>query len=82
MENKNLFKGFARVEQYKETARDKAMREADMILRHVGSKYHLYMNRPLNIKSSRSIEVRGNMICATKRGYDILEEQYNIMSDL
>nr|DAI26909.1 MAG TPA: hypothetical protein [Caudoviricetes sp.] len=41
------------------------------------------MNKPLNIKPSRSIEVREdiNMIYATEKAYDKLKQQYNIVCD-
>lgn len=89
MEDKILFKGFTNNEtfiergEYKETELDKAKKEADMLLQAIGRRYCLYMNRPLGIKPSRSIEVREetNMIYATERAYNKLKEQYNIMCD-
>ena len=87
MEDKILFKGFTNNEtfikrgEYKETELDKAKKEADLLLQHIGRRYYLYMNRPLDIKPSRSIEVRENMICATKKAYDKLKQQYHIVCD-
>lgn len=89
MEDKILFKGFTNNEtfiergEYKETELDKAKKEADMLLQVIGRRFCLYMNRPLGIKPSRSIEVREdiNMIYATERAYNKLKQQYNIMCD-
>lgn len=87
MEDKILFKGFTNNEtfikrgEYKETELDKAKKEADLLLQHIGRRYYLYMNRPLDIKPSRSIEVRENMICATEKAYEKLQKQYHIVCD-
>ena len=89
MEDKILFKGFTNNEtfiergEYKETELDKAKKEAAMLLQAIGKRYCLYMNKPLAIKPSRSIEVREdiNMIYATERAYNKLKQQYNIMCD-
>lgn len=87
MEDKILFKGFTNNEtfikrgEYKETELDKAKKEADLLLQHIGRRYYLYMNKPLDIKPSRSIEVRENMICATEKAYEKLKQQYHIVCD-
>ena len=60
---------------------NKTKNEADLLLQHTGQRYYLYMNRPLDIKPSRSIEVRGNIICATKKAYEKLKQHYNIVCD-
>lgn len=62
---------------------NKAKKEADLLLQHTGQRYCLYMNKPLNIKPSRSIEVREdiNMIYATEKAYDKLKQQYRITCD-
>lgn len=87
MEDKILFKGFTNNEtfikrgEYKETELDKAKKEADLLLQSIGRRYYLYMNKPLDIKPSRSIEVRENMICATEKAYEKLKQQYHIVCD-
>lgn len=58
-----------------------AKKDADLVLFNTGQRYYLYMNRPLNIKPSRSIEIRENIICATKKAYEKLKQQYNIVCD-
>ena len=60
---------------------NKTKNEADLLLQHTGQRYYLYMNRPLDIKPSRSIEVRENIICATKKAYEKLKKQYHIVCD-
>lgn len=58
-----------------------AKRDADLVLFNTGQRFYLYMNRPLNIKPSRSIEVREGVICATKKAYEKLKQQYRITCD-